>query len=305
MGFARVRADFYRKNFIKRCTDYDAYRLEHEKNCEGVKIVSDISYVADNTTRHLLDFYLPADFSFESSNCKEAFLIIHGGGFVYGTKQLDRCFGTYLAKHSNKPVVCINYALLPEHGMFAMVSDICDAINFLYESHGIDRIHLVGDSAGAYLALLVSGVVRDKDVRHDFRYFSSVKAHIESLGLISGLFEMKRKDLFAEYFYIYKHEEDEGADLPSYAFDLSQLVKRVGCPRTAIITGEDDDMKEPCRNLYELLLAEEISAKYYCAMNTTEQGQARNMTHVFPIANPTWPEGHKTISLITANSNNT
>ena len=306
MGIRRVQAELARKKFINMCLLNDKRRLETEVNCEGVQIFSDIPYMKDESTNHLLDYYLPKGFSFETDKCDKAFLVIHGGGLVYGTKELDRCFSTYLVGYSGIPVMNVNYSLIQENGLCGMLQDIIEAISFVKKEFGIRKIHLVGDSAGAYLALLVTGVMHDKNIRSDSNTTVTSKVHIDSVNLISGMFRLTNKGYPDRSVIIYEANDAQDFKAPNYAFDLGLLVKRIVCPRATIITRGDDYLKEDSIYMHDLLLKEEVKSKFYCAetvIDVLNEKDIRIMAHVYPIANPTWLESRRVISMITANAN--
>ncbi|RXT02836.1 alpha/beta hydrolase [Ammoniphilus sp. CFH 90114] len=91
-----------------------------------------------------------------------AVILIHGGGFQAGSKEMYQDWGPYLAEQGFV-AMAINYRLTTESYSTwpGLVEDVRSAVNWLVcksNEWGIDpqRIGLIGDSAGAYLAVLYS-----------------------------------------------------------------------------------------------------------------------------------------------------
>ena len=102
-SFARSKAEKNRLLFIKNCTGFDTPRLEAEVYPAECKTEMDIVYKeGDNPLK--LDVYTP----FGCYGAKECFILIHGGAFVYGFKNLDQNFGMHRAIKAGIPVVNVD-----------------------------------------------------------------------------------------------------------------------------------------------------------------------------------------------------
>ena len=94
-------------------------------------------------------------------------ILIHGGGWVAGDIDTYDGFARQIAKRSGLRCLSIEYALAPEHPFPAPLDDCIAAVRWAASgqsaSLGIDpaRIALIGDSAGANLALAVCLALRD------------------------------------------------------------------------------------------------------------------------------------------------
>ena len=87
-------------------------------------------------------------------------LFFHGGGFVIGSIETHDRLCRCLAAAFGSPVIALDYRLAPEHRLPAAFKDAVDTYAWLIGNGaalGIDpqRISLVGDSAGAGMALNV------------------------------------------------------------------------------------------------------------------------------------------------------
>lgn len=94
-----------------------------------------------------------------------AIVYFHGGGWVTGDLESHDALCRILAAASRSLVVAVDYRLAPEHPFPAAVDDALAAYEWVHE-HGDElgiepgRIGVMGDSAGANLAAVVSQLTR-------------------------------------------------------------------------------------------------------------------------------------------------
>lgn len=93
---------------------------------------------------------------------RRTLLFLHGGAFVGGSPKGHRSLAGWIAAHARARVISLEYSLAPEHPFPAALDDVVAAVRALY-ALGVDRhaLGLVGDSAGAALALAGSLALRD------------------------------------------------------------------------------------------------------------------------------------------------
>lgn len=94
-------------------------------------------------------------------------VFFHGGGFVLGTLDEFDPFCMYLATGASCVVVSVDYRLAPEHKFPAAIEDSVTAVDWIADhskefNGDPERISVVGDSAGANLATIVTINARDK-----------------------------------------------------------------------------------------------------------------------------------------------
>lgn len=117
-----------------------------------------VPYVSDGSLRQKLDVYLPEG---EDGPFPTIFTI-HGGFFAYGTKVEYH----ELASQFNElgyAVVSIDYRFAPEFNYPAQVQDAFCALAWVHDNAATyrfdtERIIVLGDSAGAYLAAMLGSV---------------------------------------------------------------------------------------------------------------------------------------------------
>ena len=294
-----------RKEFVRNCPQFDTPRLQATVYPEGLTVEADLPYAEGKAlpeplgvdaaaegaelccSDRTLDIYTP-----ENAKPGEIFLMIHGGAFVYGCKELNKEFSMHLALKSGITVANMNYRLMPRTDLQGQLEDIFYAIGFLCEK-GFSSFHTIGDSAGGYLCLLVAILLNSEQARKDFGIVDfNYDVKCPSTSPICGdHLEVPFK--FAGFYF------DQAKKLPKCIYDLSKAAKIYGCPPVVLTTGDQDMMLKQNERLYKKLQEFGIPVEYYCAVTTEPD---RPMHHVYAIAHPTWPEGIKTIDMTIANA---
>ncbi|MEQ3550544.1 alpha/beta hydrolase [Pseudonocardia nematodicida] len=80
-------------------------------------------------------------------------LYLHGGGYLVGSAASHRPLTAGLAHATGSPVLVPEYRLAPEHPFPAALDDASAAWRAVREAHPAQHIAVVGDSAGAGLAM--------------------------------------------------------------------------------------------------------------------------------------------------------
>ena len=138
---------------------------------DGVVRFDDIVYGADEAW-NLLDVYRP-----KGCDGKKLPVIVsvHGGGWVYGDKDVYQYYCMSLAERGFA-VVNFTYRLAPEYKFPASVEDTDNVFRWIYENtdtYGLDteNVFAVGDSAGAHLLGLYADLITNE------RYAKSLKEY--------------------------------------------------------------------------------------------------------------------------------
>lgn len=119
---------------------------------------------------NLLDVYLPR----KRGKKVPTIISIHGGGWVYGTKETYQFFGLSLAKNGFA-FVNFNYQLAPEVEFPSELDDINRAMHWVAK-HGseyhldLDNIFIIGDSAGGQMAMQYLTILTNDGFRQKFGY---------------------------------------------------------------------------------------------------------------------------------------
>lgn len=268
------------RSFIKDCEQYDLPRLEREVFPDGVRLLDCVRYECLRPE--------PVD----PANKDKCFILIHGGAFVYGFKELDRCFGMHLAKLSGMSVININYTLMPDITLTDLLYQISGIIEEAGSLFGYTTFHLTGDSAGAYLAYAVSLAARNMDIRFGFGLEEMPNLNIESCGLICGCYTLSR-DGFPGILF----EKGDGRLMP-FAYDLGLAGVKDKTLRTAILTGDKDFLRQDNKDLAARLKEEGCPV----SILDLESDEEHEMQHVFPITDPASPQAREVLRLIAENA---
>ena len=141
----------------------DIIKILHEKDSKrlaledfslcGVDIGCDFSYKNDGNVYHDFDLY----YGNPRSGVLPTIIMVHGGGLVYGTKEICKQACIYMAKFGFN-VVNINYRLLPDVTLREQIRDVLDGIAHIYDNAyklnlNPEKIFLTSDSAGSFLTL--------------------------------------------------------------------------------------------------------------------------------------------------------
>jgi acetyl esterase/lipase len=134
--------------------------------CIDVEEVHDVAY-DDSVSRDRMDVYLPNDGRTE----RPAVMLIHGGSWTSGSKDIYRHVGPRLAG-AGFVTVAINYRLTPDGAYPRLMQDAICALSFLRghaDDWGLDpdRVALVGYSAGGHMASLLGVNIDEPDFQPD------------------------------------------------------------------------------------------------------------------------------------------
>ena len=130
----------------------------------------DIPYGPENAIQRL-DVYRPK----EAEGALPVIVSVHGGGWVYGDKELYQFYCMSLAQRGFA-VVNFTYRLAPEYKFPAQLEDVNLVMEWVFrngDEYGLDtgNIFMVGDSAGAHLAGLYTAACTSKGyaANYDFQ----------------------------------------------------------------------------------------------------------------------------------------
>lgn len=203
---------------------------------------------------NLLDIYMPDNIDKKSSTIVN----IHGGAWVYGSKEVYKFYCMSLATRGFV-VVNINYRLAPENLFPAALEDINSALTFIEkqgEEYCIDKekLILVGDSAGGQLVSHYAAIFTNPDFAklYDFQV-PNVK--IKALGLNCGLYNPKSAVLKSKD-EIHRAYIGENAD-----FTSEELLTKIDVPShitknfppSYIMSTFTDFLLEEAQPMYDLL----------------------------------------------------
>ncbi len=92
-------------------------------------------------------------------------IYLHGGCFVLGSIHSHQALVSHIARELEIPVLFVEYRLAPEHPFPAAVDDLLKVYNHIIEGNQNPDIILMGDSAGAGLAMSVISILNKINTR--------------------------------------------------------------------------------------------------------------------------------------------
>ena len=227
---------------------------------EDITECRNISY-GSHGKQNLLDVYYPQG----TTTSLPTIVSIHGGGYVYGDKEIYRRYGMDMAKRGFA-FVNFNYRLAPKwrfptplHDTNAVMQWICkNAARYHLDPN---RIILLGDSAGAQLSSQYAAMVTTPDYAALF-HMEIPAITIRALGLFCGMYDLKaraaspRKGIHLDYM---------GKDLPDCDLRLAVLENiHSNYPPAFLATSCEDFLRDCAEPMYVFLREKGVDAEWHC-----------------------------------------
>lgn len=257
----------------------DAKRDEGLTTPEDIKRFDNISY-GPYGTDNLLDIYVQKTVT----NPQPTIVNIHGGGWVYGNKEIYQFYCMSLAQRGFT-VVNINYRLAPENRFPKAVEDVNQALSFI-EKQGADyyidkdRLVLVGDSAGAQLTSHYATIYSNPEFAKLFD-FAVPNIIIKAVGLNCGAYDGRNMILegiestFLEY--LDAMETPASEEMLNKVDTLKYMTKDF--PPAYVMSAVNDFLLDKAEPMYNYLqkLGVPSEMKIY---GTKEQEEIAHVFHV-------------------------
>lgn len=277
----------------KSCDASD--RAKHETQTPPTNIVKekDIAYIDDGNPYHLLDVYYP-----EGKINKEGLPVIidiHGGGWMYATKDLNEYYCLELASRGYV-VFSISYRLVPDVTVNEQINDSMQALAWISKNiknypANKDTICITGDSAGGQLASYCSILAQSPDAREVFDVVDP-KMSFKCVVLTSPVAYMKNGGAFSIYTKMLWGKNYK--EKPTYEYmDISEMIQFVDeMPPTYFITSSGDtlahDQTVTMYNLYQ-------ENGFTCEIQDFGEVDGEKLPHVFSVLDPFSKGGQKAI----------
>ncbi len=157
------------KGFALMCVPGDTAKNKGQTTPDCIERFDDIQYGPDKKW-NVLDVYRRKDL-----DGKLPVLIdIHGGGWVYGDKELYQFYCMEMATHGFA-VVNFTYGLAPKFKHPSSMVDTNNVVKFVFENaekYGFDtsKVFFAGDSAGAHMAAMYANICTNPEYakKYDF-----------------------------------------------------------------------------------------------------------------------------------------
>ena len=224
----------------------------------------------------LLDVYYPDG----TTQPLPTIVSIHGGGYVYGTKEIYRRYGMDMARRGFA-FVNFNYRLAPMWHFPAPLWDTNAVMEWVCKN--ADRYHLdpkriiiVGDSAGAQLASQYAAIATNPEYAAVF-HMSVPKITIRALGLNCGIYDPKN--------FIGNGKDPIARDYLGINFDPADPRVKVleaivpDYPAAHITPAHHDFLKDCTQPMYDFLTAKGIP----CKLDIYGDEADKTVGHVFHV----------------------
>ena len=274
-----MSALFYIRSLGEFCASNkidDEKRNEGLKTPEGIQRFDNILYGKDKT-RNLLDVYRPKNYEGKLP----VIISIHGGGWVYGNKEIMQFYCMSLAE-KGFAVVNFSYRLAPEYKhpvpledantVFYWVLDNADAYDF-----DVNNVFAVGDSVGANILGLYCCLCTDSDYAKELSIQPPKGFLPKAVALNSGLYRLVRGeedllDSLAEAYFPKGGTDEE--------YDYIALAKRINAqfPPCFVMTARGDFLRDQAKPFYDLIRSLGVNAEYHCYGDEKDE-----LKHVFHI----------------------
>lgn len=250
---------------------------------DDISLIPDIPYLPDGKTAHRMDIFRPA----QSEDVLPVIVNVHGGGLLMGNKEQNRFFCAQLASYGFV-IFSLEYSLVPDvrvQEQLAEVSAAMDVVNGLLEQYRGDRnrIYVVGDSAGAFLALYAVAMQKCSGLAAAAGTAAS-SLPVRALGLISGMFYTTRLDEIGIFLpkLFYGKDYKRSAYAPYVNPEHPDILKNL--PSVFLMTSGKDKLRR-----YTLAMDKALG-KAGVAHVLVDCGPDPKLEHVFSVLYPEWEE---------------
>lgn len=242
---------------------------------EGVTECRNISY-GSHGKWNLLDVYYPDG----TAQPLPTIVSIHGGGYVYGTKEIYRRYGMDMARRGFA-FVNFNYRLAPRWKFPTPLWDtnsvmewICkNATRYHLDPH---RIIVVGDSAGAQLASQYAAIASNPDYANAF-HMNVPEITIRALGLNCGMYD-PNAFIGTGTGRIAREYLGGKADLADPRLQILQAIGNA-YPPAHITTAYHDFLRSHAQPMFDFLTNKGIRCKLDCYGSEAD----KSVGHVFHV----------------------
>lgn len=267
--------------FRINCKKSDTARDKNLVAPENVMAVKNLPY-ADGGKYNLLDVYYPKG----TEEKLPVIVSIHGGGYVYGTKEIYFHYCMYLAS-LGFTVVNFNYHLAPEKKFPHQLGEINTVFHWISdnsEKYFMDKnnVFVVGDSAGAQLNSQYAAIYSNPEYAKLFDLSVPQDIKIRALALNCGLYKfetvfdekvvLKTTDLQKDYL---------GKKISEETMKKLDVLGNITSdyPPSFVMSSQYDFLKENAKPMYDFLSSKEIE----CEMKIYGQEGQTYMSHVFHV----------------------
>lgn len=278
----------------KSCDASDTALHEQQTPPENIISHKDIEYISDGNPYHRLDVFYP-----EGEIPAEGLPVIidiHGGGWMYATKDLNEYYCKELAS-KGYIVFSISYRLVPDVTVNEQIQDCASALAWISENMSdypanSNTVMLTGDSAGGQLSAYCTILNQSSELREIFGTCET-NLNIKCLVLTSPVAYMNHGGLFSIYTRMLWGKDYK--QKPTYEYmDISDIIVYADeMPPTYFITSSGDTLAhDQTVTAYNLFLERGIE----CELVDFGEYDGKKLAHVFSVLDPFSEPGQAAIN---------
>lgn len=242
---------------------------------DGVTQVRNISYGKYGKWNRL-DVYYP-----DGTTAKLPTIVnIHGGGYVYGSKEVYRRYCMDLARRGFS-VVNFNYRLAPRWKFPTPLLDTNSVMDWLCRNADTyhlspEKLIIVGDSAGAQITSQYAAIATNKDYA---KHFGITVPHIKicALGLNCGMYDLYERCDEAPT-GVAKDYWGTKVDFSDPKLDVLGAIN-ASYPPAFITTSCHDFLRDAAEPMYDHLINKGLHAEWKC-YGSMEQPEIGHVFHI-------------------------
>ena len=273
------------------CSDGDAAKHAEQTPPENVEKIKDVEYISDGNIYHRLDVFYPK--GTKQSDKLPVVIDIHGGGWMYGDKDLNEYYCLSIADRGYT-VFSISYRLVPDVTVNEQLQDVAEALKWISENmknYPADesKILLTGDSAGGQLSAYSAVLLQSEELREKFGVVDG-NLDVSALVLTSPVAFMKDGGSFSVYTKILWGKDYKTK--PTYDYmDISEIIDYAKLPPTYFITSDGDSLAhDQTHRAYELFKEKGVQCEI---ANFGDDENGDPLPHVFSVLFPFDKSGHQ------------
>ena len=257
---------------------------------EGIREENDFAYLPDGHRYHLLDVYFPAN----ATGKLPVIVDIHGGGWMYGDKELNKLYCLALASRGYA-VFNVSYPLAPDVTVDEQIRNVMRALHWIGEHlymYPCDEndILLTGDSAGGQLASYAAVLTGSEELR---KIFNTEDTALKFSGLLltSPVASMNVGGYMSLYTTRLWGSDRKEKECFKYA-NFKDIIPFAKLPKTYLITSAGDFLGHD-QTVDQYNRIKETGTECKLADFGGEEG--KKLEHVFTVINPYNEIGRSTI----------
>lgn len=244
---------------------------------DDVERKNNISY-GPHRKYHLMDIYYPK----QRTGKLPVIISVHGGGWVYGTKEVYQFYGMSLAQRGFA-VVNFNYRLAPRYQYPSQLEDTNNVICWIYdhaEDYGLDlgNIFMVGDSAGAHMLSLYSCICTNPEYAKQYNFHVPEGFLPKAIALNCGVYDIHKAMAGNQQMEGLMKDFLGKRNYPS-GLETINVIRYVtkDFPPVYLMTAEADFLKDQAPDMEEKL--KEFGIPYEYKLYGDEQNQLQHVFH--------------------------